>query len=150
MAACGRVSDNMNIHKIVFPWKRALAGVILALVFGCIEVGASELPNPLFAMDTGTQDATHKAPAEQVALVKEIGFAGVGPTYQNAAVLQEWLAALDQNRLKMFALYLPLQLDDVPASLASVKEAAIALRGREDVALDLRHRQKRHAFGHQR
>jgi hypothetical protein len=53
-----------------------LAGVILALAFVCIEAGADELPNPFFAMDTGTQDATHKTPAEQVALVKEIGFAG--------------------------------------------------------------------------
>jgi sugar phosphate isomerase/epimerase len=120
----------MNIQKFVFPWKRALAGLMLALAFGCIEAGAVELPNPFFAMDTGTQDATHKTPAEQVALVKEIGFAGVGPTYHNAAELQQWLVALDQNRLKMFALYLPLRLDDVPASLASVKEAAAALRGR--------------------
>src|ERR1039458_8314934 len=31
----------------------------------------------------------------------------------------------------MFALYLQLRLDDVPASLASVKEAAAALRGRD-------------------
>lgn len=131
MAAWGQVSDNMNIQKIVFPWKRPLAGVILALEFGCIDAGANQLPNPFFAMDTGTQDATHKTPAEQVALVKEIGFDGVGPIYHNSAELQQWLVALDQNRLKMFALYLPLQLDDVPASLASVKEAAAALRGRD-------------------
>jgi sugar phosphate isomerase/epimerase len=121
----------MNTQKIVFPWKRAFAGVILALAVGCIEAGAVELPNPFFAMDTGTHDAAHNTPAEQVALVKEIGFAGVGPIYHNAAELQQWLVALDQNRLKMFALYLPLQLDDVPASLASIKEAAAALRGRD-------------------
>ena len=121
----------MNIQKIVFPWKRALAGVILALAFGCIEASAVELPNPFFVMDTGTQDATHNTPAEQVALAKEIGFAGVGPIYHNAAELQQWLVALDQSRLKMFAIYLPLRLDDVPASLASVKWAAAALRGRD-------------------
>ena len=117
--------------KTVWSRKRALAGIILALVCGCTRSGARELPNPFFAMDTGTQNATHKTPAEQVALVKEIGFAGVGPTYHNRAELQEWLVALDQNRLKMFALYLPLQLDDVPASLSSIKQAATALRGRE-------------------
>lgn len=121
----------MNIQRIGFPWKLALAGVIVALAFGCIEAGAANLPNPFFAMDTGTQDATHNTPAEQVALAKEIGFAGVGPTYHNAAELQQWLVALDQNRLKMFALYLQLRLDDLPASLASVKEAAAALRGRD-------------------
>lgn len=131
MTGFSGISDKMKIQKFVLPWKRALAGVILALVFGCIEAGANERPNPFFAMDTGTQDATHKTPAEQVALVKEIGFDGVGPIYHNAAGLQEWLVALDQNSLKMFALYLPLQLDDVSASLASVKEAAAALRGRD-------------------
>jgi len=131
MAVCGQVSDTMKIQRFVFSRKGALAGVILALAFGCIEAGAGELPNPFFAMDTGTQDATHKTPAEQVALVKEVGIAGVGPIYHNAAELQQWLAALDQNQLRMFALYLPLRLDDVPASLASVKEAAAALRGRD-------------------
>jgi len=121
----------MKNRKFVLSRKRALAGIILALAFGCIEAGADELPNPFFAMDTGTQDATHKTPAEQVALVKEVGFAGAGPIYHNAAELQQWLAALDQNRLKMFALYLELRLDDVAASLASIKEAAAALRGRD-------------------
>lgn len=121
----------MKTRKIVLHRKWALAGVILALTLGSIEAGALGMSNPFFAMDTGTQDATHKTPAEQVALVKEVGFAGVGPTYHNAAELQQWLLALDQDGLKMFALYLPLSLDDVPASLASVKEAAAALRGRD-------------------
>ena len=127
----GRISDKMRIQIFVLLRKSALAGVILTLAFGCIEAGAGELPNPFFAMDTGTQDATHKTPAEQVALVKEIGYAGIGPIYHGATELQQWLVALDRNRLKMFALYLPLQLDDVPASLASVKEAAGVLRGRD-------------------
>ena len=131
MASFRRISNKMKIRKFVLPGKQALAGVLLVFAFGCIVADANELPNPFFAMDTGTQDATHKTPAEQVALVKEIGFAGVGPTYSNTAELQQWLAALDQNRLKMYTLYLQLRLDDAPASLASVKEAADALRGRE-------------------
>jgi len=129
MAGRSGIYDKMKTRKFVLPRKRAFAGVILAFAFGCIQAVAVELPNPFFAMDTGTQDATHKTPAEQVALVKEVGFAGVGPTYHNAAELQQWLVALDQNRLKMFAIYLQLRLDDVPASLALVKEAAAALRG---------------------
>jgi sugar phosphate isomerase/epimerase len=131
MASFRRISNKMKIRKFVLPGKQALAGVLLVFAFGCIVADANELPNPFFAMDTGTQDATHKTPAEQVALAKEIGFAGVGPTYSNTAELQQWLAALDQNRLKMYTLYLQLRLDDAPASLASVKEAADALRGRE-------------------
>lgn len=131
MTVFRRISGKMKTQKFVLSRNLALACVTLALVFGCIKAGADELPNPFFAMDTGTQDATHKTPAEQVALVKEVGFAGVGPTYHNSAELQQWLVALDQSRLKMFALYLELRLDDVPASLASVKEAATALRGRD-------------------
>ncbi len=123
--------EKMKIRKYVPSRKRVLAAVVLALVFGCIGVSANELPNPFFAMDTGTQDATHKTPAQQVALVREIGFAGVGPIYHNRTELQEWLAALDQSRLKMFALYLPLKLDDVTSSIASIKEAASELRGRD-------------------
>jgi len=121
----------MNIRKSVTLWNRALAGVILVLGIGCIKAVAVELPNPFFAMDTGTQDATHKTPAEQVALVKEVGFTGVGPTYNNVAELRHWLTALDQSQLKMFALYMQLRLDDVPASLASIKEASAVLRGRD-------------------
>src|ERR1017187_4964976 len=131
MAGCGRISDKMKNRKFVLPRKHALAGVILALAFGCIEAGAEELPNPFFAMDTGTQDATHKAPAEQVALVKEVGFAGVGPIYHNAAELQQWLVAIDQRQRKMLTLYLQLRLDDVPASRPSRLEPAAALRGRD-------------------
>ena len=131
MAERDGIFDKMKNRQFVLFGKRALAAVTLALGLGCIQVGAAEMSNPFFAMDTGTQDATHKTPAEQVALVKEVGFDGVGPTYNNIAELQQWLVALDQNRLKMFALYLQLRLDDVPASVASVKEAATALRGQD-------------------
>lgn len=131
MACFIRISNKMRNLKVVLSGRRVLACVILALAFSCIRAGGDELPNPFFAMDTGTQDATHKTPAEQVALAREIGFAGVGPTYYDTAELQQWLVALDQNQLKMYALYLQLRLDDVPASLASIKEAAAALRGRD-------------------
>jgi sugar phosphate isomerase/epimerase len=131
MVVFRRISNRLESQDSVLLQRLALAGVILALVLCCTKARANELPNPFFAMDTGTQDATHKTPAEQVALVKGIGFAGVGPTYKNAAKLQQWLVALDQNHLKMYALYMQLRLEDVPASLASIKEAAAALRGRD-------------------
>jgi len=121
----------MIMETLVPRGRLALPVMILALALASTELGARELRNPFFAMDTGTHDAVHKTPAEQVALVKQIGFDGVGPTYESAAALQQWLAALDQYHLKMFALYLPLRLDDVSASLSSIKEAAAALSGRD-------------------
>ncbi len=42
---------------------------------------AAAAEQPLFAMDTGTRDATHQTAEAQVALAKEIGFAGIAPTY---------------------------------------------------------------------
>jgi sugar phosphate isomerase/epimerase len=108
-----------------------LALVILALAFASAGANAGQLPNPFFAMDTGTQDATHQTPAAQVALVKEIGFAGAGPIYHSLAELQAWCVALDQNGLKLFALYVQLPLDDAPACLDSIRKITAVLRGRD-------------------
>jgi len=134
----------MKNQKVALPWRlvfaphptklTALVGfalLLLALASGPAGANAGQLPNPFFAMDTGTQDATHTTPAEQVALVKEIGFAGVGPIYHNLEELHAWCAALDQNGLKLFALYVQLPLDDAPASLDSIRKITAALRGRD-------------------
>lgn len=58
-----------------------------------------------FAMDTGTRDAKHKTPEEQVSLVREIGFAGIAPIYQKPEILRDTLSALDQRKLRIFAVY---------------------------------------------
>ena len=110
-----------------------LSYVILFLLWhGCTAVALAEvLSNPFFAMDTGTHDATHKTPEDQVALARETGFAGVGPTYRNDPDLQQWITACDKYHEKLFALYMPLQLDDVSGSLKSIQKAAEALHGRE-------------------
>ena len=106
-------------------------GLAAALGFGAVAVPT--VPgNPFFAMDTGTRDATHRTPAEQVALVKELGFAGVGPIYHGLDDLKQWYAALDQQGLKMFALYLNLNLDE--GVTPQLKEAVAALKGRDTFA----------------
>ena len=111
-------------------------GLMVAAAGG---LGAAAAPpaltNPFFAMDTGTRDATHRTPAEQVALVKELGFAGVGPIYHGPEDLQQWFAALDQQGLKMYALYLNLNLDAGAEALSpQLKEAITVLKGRETFA----------------
>jgi sugar phosphate isomerase/epimerase len=106
------------------------------LVAGAGGLGAAAAPpaltNPFFAMDTGTRDATHRTPAEQVALVKELGFAGVGPIYHGMEDLKQWYAALDQQGLKLFALYLNLNFDE--GVTPQLKEAVTALKGRDTFA----------------
>ena len=135
-ASLPAAEDNLGCQPVapIKPGLLALIGCALvgwAVAGGSATARADQLPNPFFAMDTGTQDATHKTPAEQVALVKAVGFAGVGPTYHNPAELQAWCAALDQSGLKLFALYVPLPLDNVPATLDSVRAITAALRGRD-------------------
>lgn len=111
-------------------WKSLTAAAVAFAVMTTAAPGQS-LPNPFFAMDTGTRDAMHKTPQEQVTMIKELGFAGIGPIYHGVADLQQWLAALDKAGLKMFALYLPLRLDAIEASVTSLKEVVGALKGRD-------------------
>ena len=111
-------------------WKQSTASAITCVVLAASTFGQT-LPNLFFAMDTGTRDATHKTPEEQVAVVKELGFAGVGPIYHGTNDLQQWFTALDKVGLKMFALYVPLKLDAVEASITSLKEVVAVLHGRD-------------------
>jgi sugar phosphate isomerase/epimerase len=111
-----------------------LAGVVLFLAGGVASlhaIGAEQLSNLFFAMDTGTRDASHQTPEEQASLAREVGFKGVGPIYHSPEELQQWLAAVDKLGLKMVALYVPLRLDNLEPSLATVQEVAALLRGRD-------------------
>jgi len=109
---------------------RKVAAVIVLVVL-TISVPAQVVPNPFFAMDTGTRDPKHQTPEEQVAMIKSLGFDGVGPSYRGTNDLQHWFAALDRAGSKMFALYVSLQLDAVEPSLVTLKEVIAALKGRD-------------------
>ena len=81
------------------------------LVFLCAAaVGVAAEPE-FFAMDTGTKDATHQTADSQVALVKEIGFSGIGPELSTPDALREMLAAADSHQVKFSALYMRLDLE---------------------------------------
>ena len=101
--------------------------------FLCATAWCGAAEPAFFAMDTGTRDAAHHTAAEQVALVKEIGFAGIGPIYSKPQALREMLAALDAERLKMFALYLQLNLDAADPVSPAIRDAIDQLRGRDTV-----------------
>jgi hypothetical protein len=78
---------------------------------------------PFFAMDTGTRDAAHRTADAQVAMVKELGFDGIGPAYTNPEALREMLAAVDRHDSKLFAIYLPLDLDAADPVSAPIRDA---------------------------
>ncbi len=89
-------------------------------------------PNPFFAMDTGTKDDKHKTAKEQVEMVKELGYAGIGCTAGEG--LGEMLEELDKNGLRLFAVYLGANIDPgQPKYGPELKEAIKVLKGRNAI-----------------
>jgi sugar phosphate isomerase/epimerase len=60
-------------------------------------------PNPFFAMDTATKDAKRQNAKEQIEMVKELGYAGIGP--QGGAGLPEMVKECRKNNLNLYAAY---------------------------------------------
>lgn len=85
--------------------------------------------NPFFAMDTATRDSKHKTAREQVAMVKELGYAGIGCTAGKG--LAEMAEELDKNGLRLFAVYLGVNIDPgQPAYGKELTDAIKVLKGR--------------------
>jgi sugar phosphate isomerase/epimerase len=85
--------------------------------------------NPFFAMDTATKDATHQTAKEQVEMVKELGYAGMGCTAGTG--LREMAEELDKNGLRLFTVYLGINIDpDQPKYGPELKETIKILEGR--------------------
>ncbi len=91
-------------------------------------------PNPFFAMDTATKDPNHKTAEEQAQMLKELGYAGIGPGYEGVAPLAEMLKQLDQRDLELFAVYTGVNIDpDQQAYDPSLREALKVLDGRNTI-----------------
>jgi sugar phosphate isomerase/epimerase len=105
----------------------------LTLVFAGMLVCARAAEPEFFAMDTGTRDSTHITPEEQVALVQEVGFAGIAPIYRTPQMLRETLVALDRRKLRMFAVYVPLDLDSHTPVSPAIRDTIEQLRGRNSI-----------------
>ena len=85
-------------------------------------------PNPFFAMDTATKDAKHKTAKEQVEMVRELGYAGIGATAGKG--LAQMAEELDKNSLRLFAAYAGCNIDaDVRSYGPELKEAIEVLKG---------------------
>jgi sugar phosphate isomerase/epimerase len=85
-----------------------------------------------FAMDTATKDAKHQTAKQQVEMVKALGYDGIGCT--GGKGLAEMLAELDKNDLKLFAVYLGVNIDpDQQKYGPELKEAIKILKGRNAI-----------------
>ena len=65
---------------------------------------------PLFAFNNAAADAQYDTPEKQVALVKSLGFAGMEK--EGIDGLAETLQALDKHGLKLFTIYININLDN--------------------------------------
>jgi sugar phosphate isomerase/epimerase len=94
------------------------------------NAGKLALPNDFFAMDTGTKDASHQTAREQVQMIKDLGYAGIG--VQGFEGLDAMLQELDQARLKLYNIYFLVDIDPGKEPYDTrLKEAVQRLRGRD-------------------
>jgi len=87
--------------------------------------------NPFFAMDTATKDAKHQTAKTQVDMLKELGYEGIGIGFTEREDLTEILEQLDKNGLRLFAVYLGVNIDaDQQKYDPRLKDAIEILKGR--------------------
>jgi len=117
--------------------RQAITAATLAclVLLGVLPAPAGEpvpktLPNPFFVLSNGVQCEKYPTPEAQPRVLKELGYAGIGPS--GTAGVPEMLAALDQHDLKMFGLYVGANLDsDKPPYDPKLPEVIRTLKGRD-------------------
>jgi sugar phosphate isomerase/epimerase len=91
-------------------------------------------PNPFFAMDTSTKDPNHTTAAQQAQMLKDLGYAGIGPGYSGVVPLTEMVKELDSRDLQLFAVYAGINLDaGAQPHDPSLKDAMKVLEGRNAI-----------------
>jgi len=85
-------------------------------------------PNPFFALDNAATDDKHTTAKEQVALLKELGYDGIGS--RGGKELPEMAKELDKHGLRLFTVYLGINIDpDQPAYSQELIDAIEVLKG---------------------
>ncbi|MHC4168089.1 MAG: family 16 glycoside hydrolase [Planctomycetota bacterium] len=86
-------------------------------------------PLPFFAFDNAATDDKHKTPKQQVALLKELGYDGISS--RGGKVLAEIADEVDKNGLRLFTVYLGINIDpSQPAYGEELTDAIEVLKGR--------------------
>ena len=109
----------------------ALAACLVALPMGACKP-AKRRPNPFFALCMDTHDAKKRSPKEQAELLKELGYAGCAHLWLDG--LPERLKTLDDNGLKLFEVYVAVNVDpNQPKYDPRLKQTIELLKGRGTV-----------------
>ncbi len=103
---------------------KRFASHTLVILATCLIGTAAAIANPFFAFDNGLGK---KSPVEQAALLKELGYDGIG--YTGAGNFAARKKAFDEQGLKIFNLYVQSFVDNPNAYEAGLKEALPLLKG---------------------
>lgn len=120
--------------------------LILLMLVGCLFLFSCEshnktargLTNPFFAMDTAT-DAKNKSASQQVQMLKELGYAGIGywerDRERGVSGLAEMLEELDKHGLKAYPVYFGVYIDSDRDKYSPILPEAIKLLKGRDTAI---------------
>ncbi|MBE3144143.1 MAG: DUF1080 domain-containing protein [Planctomycetes bacterium] len=103
-----------------------------------LDLDKMGLPNEFFAMDTATIDEHHRTAKEQVEMLKELGYAGIGYWERTPSKgpqgLVKMLSELSDAGLKPFPTYFTVSIDDPnDKSLPLIAESVRAMANRDAV-----------------
>jgi sugar phosphate isomerase/epimerase len=104
-----------------------LAALAILLVSGASAAGETRRSNPFFAFDNGVGRAQKWAPEKQAAVLKELGYAGIGYTGVDDLITRQ--TAFQSAGLRIFNLYVAAHLDRSDPYTPGLKEALPRLAG---------------------
>lgn len=122
---------NIRLFAIVLSIMLLGQGVLLAKDAPA-AVDAKNPFYPQFCFGFGASNAGYATPAEQMKLLRELGYDGY--SHYKVDGLSDVLKALDENHLKLFQFYIQVSFDaGKPKYDARLKEALALLKGRDTV-----------------
>lgn len=125
------------MNKVVYT---VLISLLLMILAGC-QLSSVSPKNVcwrdirFFAMDTGTKDEKHQTAEEQVVMLKELGYDGIG-YWKDSGSLAEVIRQLDIHGLRAFPVFMGISLDkEIPDCPDNVRDAIDLLKGRPYAAI---------------
>jgi len=116
-------------------------GLIVLCALGAATPPAqAQMTWPLYAMDTGLRGPDVPNLESKVKLLKKLGYAGIGYTY-NPAELPRLLKLLDEHGLELSAVYLSPFVEDAPDKTL---HESIKLIGKRSTRIELAFRSRKH------
>ncbi len=88
-------------------------------------------PLPFFTFDNGMEDAKHPTPASQTQMVAELAYDGIAG--RGGPILRQLLPEMDKRGLRMYCVYLGVNIDNDPPFGPDMDDAIDALKGSNSI-----------------